>query len=195
MGYFPLMVDVRRVPVWVIGGGVQAEPKLRALKRADAVVAVWAPALIPDVDALIRSTPDWTWHPAYPSPADLPASVIVFAVTDDPSLNRDLAGQAEARGALVNAVDDPAACDFIAASHFRRGPLIVAVSTSGAAPAVARALKNDLAEAIGPEWGAHIEAVADLRARLKAEGLPFADRRDAINEFVRRHRPRLGQHR
>lgn len=192
MGYYPLILDVGRIPVAVIGGGPAAEQKLRALQAAGASVTVWAPVLSGTADALVRAAEAWTWHPAYPSPADLAGTRVVFVATDDPALTRKFAARAEAAGALVNAVDEPGCCDFIAASHFRQGPLLIAVSTGGTAPAVARALKDDLQAVIGSEWQRHIEAVSALRSRLKHQGLPFEARRAAITAYVRIHRPRLG---
>ena len=74
---------------------------------------------------------------------------------------------------LVNVLDRPALCDFIAPALVRRGPLQVAISTAGRSPFMASHLRRLLEVEYGPEWGELVEMVGELRDRLRADGVPL----------------------
>jgi len=84
-----------------------------------------------------------------------------------------------ARAARVplNVVDRPELCDWIHGAVLRRGRLVVAISTSGAAPALAVRLRDQLAEELGAEYATFLEIAAEHRAPIAASGRSFADRR------------------
>jgi precorrin-2 dehydrogenase/sirohydrochlorin ferrochelatase len=93
---------------------------------------------------------------------------LVMGATDDEALNRRVHRDAEARGMLCNIADRPAACNFILPAVVRRGDLILAVSTSGRSPAMARRLRRSLQEGFGPEYGPALELMGAVRSRLLA---------------------------
>ena len=80
---------------------------------------------------------------------DLTAQNLVIGATDDENVNGQIAKNARARGIPVNIVDDPAGCDFILPSVVERGDLLIAVSTGGKSPALARKVREELEEAYG----------------------------------------------
>ena len=82
---------------------------------------------------------------------------------------------ARARRIPVNIEDVPHLCDVHVPALVRRGDLLLTVSTAGAAPALASALRAWLEESFGEEWAGRLEEVAALRARLRAEGHPPAE--------------------
>ena len=86
-----------------------------------------------------------------------------------------LAGRARALGVLVNVEDMLALCDFHVPALVRRGDLLLTVSTGGAVPGLARALRERLAERFGPAWGERLNDLAHERARFRGQGLTPQD--------------------
>ena len=99
---------------------------------------------------------------------DLAHADLVFAATGDRVLNAAVATEARERGILVLAVDDVANCDFIAPALVRRGNLLIAISTHGRSPAVARRVREWLDCALPSHWGELLEVAAAARERLGA---------------------------
>ena len=85
--------------------------------------------------------------------------------------SRALAGRARALGVLVNVEDVIALCDFHVPAMVRRGELLLTVSTGGAAPGLARRLREWLAASFGPEWSTRLSELSAVRARLRSSGL------------------------
>jgi precorrin-2 dehydrogenase/sirohydrochlorin ferrochelatase len=92
-------------------------------------------------------------------------SFLVIAATDSPSLNSRVA---RAAPALVNVVDVPRECTFIAPSVIRRGPLTIAISTGGKSPAFARTLRKELERTIGPEVASYLKFMGAMREKARA---------------------------
>ena len=88
---------------------------------------------------------------------------------------RALAVRARALGVLVNVEDRPALCDFHVPAVLRRGEMLLTASTGGTVPGLARAVRQWLAGAFGPEWTARTRELGAARARWRAEGLPPAE--------------------
>jgi precorrin-2 dehydrogenase/sirohydrochlorin ferrochelatase len=97
---------------------------------------------------------------------DLAGAFLVIAATDDPAVNRSVWMEAERRGCLVNAVDDPAHSNFILPAVVQRDELSIAISTGGGSPALARRLREQVEKLIGPEYGVLAGLMAELRPEL-----------------------------
>jgi precorrin-2 dehydrogenase/sirohydrochlorin ferrochelatase len=110
-----------------------------------------------------------------PPEAEVAAVRLVFGAGLAPEENEALAAAARARGVPVNIEDVPHLCDFHVPALVRRGDLLLSISTGGAAPGLAGALRGWLEEAFGPEWAEHLQEVAELRARLRAAGASPAE--------------------
>ena len=174
--YYPVFLDLHGKRCVVVGGGQVAVRKVEGLLAVGAEVTVIAPehgALPAGVGVLRR---------AY-QPGDLAGARLVIAATNDAAVNAAVASEAEARGILVNVVDDPAQCSFILPAVVRRGALCLAISTGGASPAFARRLRAALEEQFGPEYAALLDILQSLREqwapRADAANLSSADRRRA----------------
>jgi siroheme synthase-like protein len=100
------------------------------------------------------------------SDGDLAGAALAFAATDDRSLNARVAAEARRREVPVLAVDDVPNCDFIAPAVARRGELVLAISTHGRSPAVARRAREWLDGALPAHWGGLLEVAAAVRQRL-----------------------------
>jgi len=154
-------------PCIVIGPGDELEVRARELAAAGGSVTVLSPelpaGLRPEVAAgAIR------WVARTFRPGDLKGFRLAVDVRSDPSLHEVAAREARAEGVLYRAVDHAAVSDFIAGAVLRRGPLIVAISTSGGAPALAVRLRDRLAGLFGEEYGIFAELLGRLRPEIEA---------------------------
>lgn len=169
MGWYPVTLDLAGRRCVVIGGGAVAERKVKGLLIADASITVISPALTPGLAAL--AAVNRVVHVARRYRAgDLRAAALAFATTGDVAVNAAVSREGRRRGILVNAADDPANCDFILPSVLRRGDLTVAVSTGGAAPALARSVREGLESHVGPDVGLLTDVAADVRRELRSQG-------------------------
>src|SRR5207247_7672734 len=104
---------------------------------------------------------------------------VVVAATNMPELQQEIIEEAEARGILCCAVDDPARSNFIVPAVLRRGDLVVTVSTSGTAPALAARLRDIIGETLGDEYAQVLDQLRVVREELKSLYTDFAQRREA----------------
>jgi siroheme synthase-like protein len=171
-----LLLQGRRV--LVVGGGAVAAGKLEALLEAGAVVHVVAPDVLDEIKAL-----PITWEERPYRRGEVAGYRYVVACTDDPDVNEQVFRDGEAADLFVNAADDPAHCSATLPARLRRDQLLVTVSTSGHSPAYAAWLRDQLAEALGPEHDQLLQLLADARARLAEEGrtAAAADWRSALD--------------
>ena len=141
MRFYPLFADLQKRPVLVVGGGSVAARKTETLLAAGANVSVGAPTLNAELRALeqegrLRHLPG-----SYQS-SWLDGRILVIAASNDVDVNRQVSLDAQARGMLVNVVDNPPLCNFIVPAIVDRSPIIVAISSGGAAPVLARMLRE-----------------------------------------------------
>ena len=176
MSLYPLFADLTGLPVLVVGGGHVAERKIAALLAAGAQVRVGAPALTPVLMQQVEEG-KLEHHADSFQPAWLDGMWLVIAATDDRQLNAQVAAAANERRIFANVVDDPALSRFQVPAVVDRTPLTVAISTGGAAPVIARrvreTLETNLDHALGP-----LTALAQRqRARITQRWPDLAERR------------------
>ena len=172
MSYYPLFLDLRRQPCVVLGGGTLAAAKVGDLLLAEASITLISPELEPDTEAVAADPRVRVERRPY-RPGDLAGARLVVDASGDPDVNRASWEEAEAAGILVNVVDVPDKCRFIAPAVVRREPLLVAISTAGESPFIASALRARLERVLGPEWGPFTALVGELRRRLRSAGVPL----------------------
>jgi siroheme synthase (precorrin-2 oxidase/ferrochelatase) len=83
---------------------------------------------------------------------DLQGTFLAYAATDSDVLHTQITDEAHVAGVLLNVVDQPALCDFIMPAIVARGDLVIATSTGGASPALAKRIRHDLEDTFGPEY-------------------------------------------
>jgi uroporphyrin-III C-methyltransferase/precorrin-2 dehydrogenase/sirohydrochlorin ferrochelatase len=180
--YFPIFLRLRGARVLVVGGGEVAARKVRLLLRAGPKLDIVARTLNPELAALHDS--DCIRHLAQEfEPGQVSGCRLVVAATDDRLLNRSVAAVAEAAGVPVNAVDDPEASSFITPSLVDRAPLQVAISTGGAAPVLARRLRERLEALLPAGYGKLAEFLHRNRARV-AKTMQAPQRRGLWERFL-----------
>lgn len=139
--------------------------KIPALLEGGARVHVVSPEGEPQFKRLARGGKiRWSRRPYRSS--DMKGARLVIAATDDPVLQKRISAQARRLGIWANVVDVPPLCDFIAPAIVKRGDIQIAISTGGAAPALAKHLRRTLESAIGPEHEAFVNMVKALRPRI-----------------------------
>jgi uroporphyrin-III C-methyltransferase/precorrin-2 dehydrogenase/sirohydrochlorin ferrochelatase len=164
MDFLPIFMDVKGRSCLVVGGGGVAHRKASVLLDAGAVVKVVAPEFsdaFADLDG-IECIRESFQH------RHLDGVLLVVAATNDRAVNEDVSYQARARNILVNVVDNPDLCNFIMPSILDRSPLMVAFSSGGASPVLARMLRGKLETMIPQGYSRLAAFCARLRNTVKA---------------------------
>ena len=182
MRLYPMALKLTGRRCVVVGGGTIAERKVASLVECDAQVVVVSPALTPSLEAMAARS-DITVIKRPFEPSDAAGAVMVIAATNDSSVNEAVTTAAHAAGALVNVVDVPHLCDFYVPASFTRGDLQITISTSGACPALAKRLREELETHIGPEYEAYAQILASFRKDLRTQ-VTDAARRKAAEEAL-----------
>lgn len=164
--YYPVFLDLTDGPVLVVGGGPVAEGKVEGLLAAGATVTVVSPTVTPRLAGWVAAGRIEYFARAY-QPGDLAGRRLALVATDAPAVSGAVAAEGRERGIWVNAADEPARCDFILPAVIRRGRLVVAVSTGGASPAAARAIREELEGYLTEEHAMLVEVAADAREDLR----------------------------
>jgi len=187
MGWYPVVIDMATRPVLVIGGGAVAERKVEGLLAAGAEVTVLAPELTARLLAWAEEGHLRAVRRAYRA-GDLEGYRVAFAATDDGVVNAAVAREARERAVWLNAADDPGHSDFILPSVLRRGDVVVAVTTGGASPALARAVREELEEYLTDDHAVLASIVTEVRRRVRQRPNPpdGAAWRRAIDGRLRR---------
>ncbi len=183
MKFYPVFMRVAGRPCLVVGGGEVAARKVDDLLRAHAAVTVVSPTVVSAIADHARQG-RIRHHARGYQPTDLAGAFLAYAATDDEALHARIAGEARAAGVLLNVVDRPHLCDFITPSIMERGDLIIATSTSGASPALARRIRVQLERLFGPEYAVALQVLAALRAHLVRAALSPAERTRILNGLV-----------
>ncbi|HSC96310.1 MAG TPA: siroheme synthase CysG [Burkholderiales bacterium] len=176
MDFLPIFLNIREEPCLVVGGGAVAARKCAQLLRAGARVTIQAPELDGAFDADLAAG-RITHRAARFRDEDVAGYALVIAATDDDAVNRAVAAAARARRIPVNVVDRPALCSFIMPSIVERAPVIVAVSSGGASPVLARLLRARLETLIPAGYGRLAALAAAFREQVKARFRPSERRR------------------
>lgn len=176
MDYLPLFADLAGRPVLVVGGGDIAARKIELLRRAGARIQIASRELCPELQALLDEQ-QLEWLATSFEPAQLDKVFLVIAATDDNALNAQVYDEANARHKLVNVVDDQPKCSFIFPSIVDRSPLVVAISSSGTAPVLARMLREKLETLLPSHMGQMAELAGQWRDKVKARFSRMSDRR------------------
>ncbi len=170
---YPVMLNLRERPCLVVGGGGVALRKVIGLVEEGARVTVIAqqacqPLLDRSADGVLRLE-----QRSYRD-GEAGEYSLAFAATDEPDVNARVASDAEAAGVWVNVADQARLCGFHLPGRIRRGPLAIAVGSSGRAPFAVRRLRQRLERLMGPEWAEWADVAGRFRDALRR--LPLSER-------------------
>lgn len=167
MGYYPIFLELKDRRCIVIGGGEVGQRKAEGLLEAGAKVTVVSPQLTPGLTALRDAGRIAHVEREYEE-GDLEGFEVCMVATDDGAVNARVAREGKERRVWVNASDDPANCDFILPSVIRRGEVVIAASTGGASPALARRLREELEAYLSEDFELLAKLLAEVRGELRA---------------------------
>jgi uroporphyrin-III C-methyltransferase/precorrin-2 dehydrogenase/sirohydrochlorin ferrochelatase len=176
MDYFPVFAKLRNRPCLVVGGGAVAGRKVRQLLKSGARVTVNAPVLNEDLRQL-ASEGRVTVKSGPFDPLLIEQALLVIAATSDTDINREVANTARRHNRLCNVVDDGEASGFIMPSVIDRSPIVVAISSGGRSPALARIVRQQI-----DEW---------LPSRIGMLARWAGKWRDTVHEQIKTHDGRI----
>jgi uroporphyrin-III C-methyltransferase / precorrin-2 dehydrogenase / sirohydrochlorin ferrochelatase len=182
MDYLPIFLKIAGRKALVVGGGLVAARKVAWLREAGARVTIVAPKVTAALDDLARAA-TIEWRAREFMAADLRGQALVIAATNDAALNRRIHLLANDANLPVNVVDCPELCSFIVPSIVDRSPVVIAISSGGAAPVLARLLRARLEALLPQALGRLARLAAGFRKRVKLR-LPDAAARRRFWEGV-----------
>jgi uroporphyrin-III C-methyltransferase/precorrin-2 dehydrogenase/sirohydrochlorin ferrochelatase len=161
--YYPVFLDLQHRRCVVLGDTPLADEKALGLRNSGAkVVHIRRPFRV----------------------GDLVGAYLAVDASDDPDAQREARAEADRERVLLNVADVTHQCDWIAPALVKRGPLQVAISTSGESPFLARALRERIETTIGSEWGPFTELMGRMRRRLRRAGVPAAAQQRAYRRLL-----------
>ena len=166
MDYMPIMLRLQGHKVLVVGGGQVAVRKVAMLLRAGAIVRLVADTVDPSLAQSLCDSPHEVLEKHF-QPEDIDSVRLVVAATDDNAVNLQVYNESQQRCVPVNVVDNPALCDFIFPSIVDRSPVIVAVSSGGNSPVLARLLRSRLETYIPSGFGNLADLLGNYRVKVK----------------------------
>lgn len=186
MPYYPILIDLEGKKVIVVGGGAVAQRKIETLMTYGALVQVISRKVTPRINRYVEEGKIRLLGQEFRE-NDLDGAFMVIAATDDPLLNHKVSQNAREKGLLINAVDQPSDCNFIVPSILRRGDLLIAVSTSGKSPALAKKVREELEKRFGREYESLLLLMGCLREDILSRGFPQAKNRRIFDDLVNSH--------
>jgi len=175
MQNYPIFIDLRGQPCLVVGAGPVALRKIRLMRSAGAQITVIAPDIADDIYTEFGA--DLVYLRREFGDTDITGYRLITAATNDPGVNRRVSELAQASNIPVNVVDEPELCSFITPSIIDRSPVLVAISTGGGAPVLARLLRAKLEALIPASYGKLASSMSSYRDKLKASVPDERDRR------------------
>jgi uroporphyrin-III C-methyltransferase/precorrin-2 dehydrogenase/sirohydrochlorin ferrochelatase len=166
MQYLPIFLDIRGKTVLVDGGGTVAARRVERALSAGARVLAFDPEPEQEMQLLIDRGGRLEHHARLPRREDLEGCKVVYGASEDEERDRRLYAWSRETGALCNIADAPEMCDFITPSIVDRSPIIVAISTGGAAPVIARIMRARIEAAVPAAFGRLAEFVGGFRDRI-----------------------------
>jgi uroporphyrin-III C-methyltransferase/precorrin-2 dehydrogenase/sirohydrochlorin ferrochelatase len=162
--YYPVVLDLHERRCVVLGDTALAEEKSGGLRAAGATVV-----------HLRRSF----------QPGDLTGAYLAIDASDDPEAQLGARAEADRERVLLNVADVTHQCDWIAPALVKRGPLQIAISTSGESPFLARVLRERIEMLLGEEWGPFTQLMGRMRRRLRRAGVSGDSQLRAYRRLLR----------
>jgi precorrin-2 dehydrogenase/sirohydrochlorin ferrochelatase len=183
MRYYPVFLDLKDKKCCVVGGGNVAERKVKSLLKSGARIWVISPFLTKGLLSLCRRHKITHLKSLYRKKF-IKNSFLVIAATDDSIINAEVSQDARKGNILVNLVDEPAESNFIVPSVIKKEGLVIAISTSGQAPGLAKRIRIDLTKRFIPRYARALKLLGRARQKLKSSCLKIARRRSILAKMA-----------
>jgi precorrin-2 dehydrogenase / sirohydrochlorin ferrochelatase len=165
MPFYPINLRITNRLCVVFGGGEVALRKVRDLLAAEAKVRIISPIVVRELNLLAEAR-KIEWLQRGYAEGDLKAAFLAFAATNDRDAQLRIRLEAAKLSVILNSADDPSGSDFHVPAHFRRGKMLVTISTGGGSPALAKKIREQLEDVIGPEYEEVVDLLALIREKL-----------------------------
>lgn len=184
MRYYPLLLDLTGMNCLVVGAGEVGLRKVKGLLQCDPklVTAVDPAPPGPELVALLATHGNFSYEQRPFADSDLDQAQLVFACTANRLVNEAIGQACLGRRILCNMNDAPEMGNFVLPASISRGDLTISISTSGASPALAKTIRQDLEMRYGPEY----ETLTRLLAKIRGDLLAMGRSSDENREFFRR---------
>ncbi len=176
MNYLPIFIDIKQKPCLVVGGGDIAYRKINLLLKANAQVNCIAKEACGNIIALADDNKITLTQRNFES-SDVDAQRLIISATDNKQLNAEVSDLANFANIPVNVVDSPDLCSFIVPSIVDRSPIVIAISSAGKAPVLARLIRAKLESTIPHAYGKLAELAGSFRDKVKSKFDNIEDRR------------------
>lgn len=162
---YPVNLNIADKLCLVVGGGTVALRKTKSLLAAGARIRVISPEVLPELSVLEQNE-EIEWFARGFAEGDLKGAFLVFAATNSLEVQELIAEEASKYSVLMNSADDPLNSHFHVPAHFRRGRMLVTVSTGGSSPALAKKIRQGLELEIVPEYELVVELLSLIREQV-----------------------------
>ena len=183
MRYYPAFLDLQGLSCLVVGGGQVGERKVTTLQSCGAKVHLVSLELTSFLEEEVRQGRVHWLAPEF-LPEHLEGMFLVIGATDDPEVNQRINSAARSKNLLCNIVDKPRECNFIVPSQVHRGDLLIAVSTGGRSPALAKKIRQDLENLFPDIYSSYVALLGRVREYLLAQGLPQAKNQQIFESLI-----------
>lgn len=187
MSYFPTFLNLQNRKILLVGGGLVASAKLRHLLDFTTNISVIAPILCDETERLIEAHSLSLAQRGYEQ-GDVADFDIVVVAVDNIALQAEIFKESRGYNCLCNCVDATEYCDFIFGSTIKKDDLTIAISTSGASPAVAKVLKNYFESCIPSDIGIFLQEMRALREKLPKGKERMKMLQEKAQEYIKKHR-------
>jgi precorrin-2 dehydrogenase / sirohydrochlorin ferrochelatase len=182
--YYPVFLDISGKPCLVVGGGNVAERKVRILLKFGAHVKVVSPKLNSPLTRLAEKGRIEVVKREYEG-ADLEGTALIFAATNNEETNAKVRKDGAQRRIPVNVVDNPALCDFIVPAIVKKGPIVIAVSTSGTLPMLSKKLRKEVEALVTGDYMRYLSMIGTFRKHLIEKVKDKKRRSDIMKEIAK----------
>ena len=183
MSLYPVNLNIADKLCLVVGGGAVALRKTKSLLAGGAGVRVISPEVHSELRALAHNN-QIEWFERGFFEGDLKGSFLVFAATNNHDIQTLIAKEAVKYSVLVNSADDPKHSDFHVPAHFRRGKMLVTISTGGSSPALAKMIRQRLEMELVPEYEIVTELLSLIRDKVVGPGGNSTSNRELFRSLL-----------
>jgi uroporphyrin-III C-methyltransferase/precorrin-2 dehydrogenase/sirohydrochlorin ferrochelatase len=169
MQALPIFINITNRHCVVIGGGDVATRKVATLLKANAAVCLISPTICDELSMLVETKQINYIQASYSAAQQLQGACLVIAATDDYAVNTAVSNDAQVLNIPVNVVDSPALCTFTMASIVDRSPIVIAISSEGNAPVLARYIRTKIETMLPAGYGRIAAIAGEFREQVKAK--------------------------
>jgi len=166
MDFMPFFFDLKNRTCLFVGGGAIATRKARLINKAGARIVVVSPYITDEMQALVKEN-NGECHFRKFEEADLECAMLVICATDDDEVNKNVSQLSQAKKLPVNVVDSPDLCSIITPAIVDRSPLMIAITSGGEAPILARQIRSKLEVMFPSSYGALAKIASKFRHLVK----------------------------